>query len=121
MRNQKQILGVDGEQVAERYLKAKGYKLVERNYRCASGELDLIVLHRRVIVFVEVKTRSDNSFGSPIEAVARWKQKRMIRAAQFFLYQKGLHNREARFDVVGVSRAGTELVVEHVENAFELF
>jgi putative endonuclease len=120
VRNQKQIFGLDGERVAERYLKAKGYKLVERNYRCASGELDLIVVHRRVIVFVEVKTRSDNRFGTPLEAVAPWKQEKMIRAAQFFLNQKGLHNREARFDVVGVSRAGSELVIEHVENAFEI-
>jgi len=121
VQDQKQILGVDGERVAERYLKAKGYKLVERNYRCRSGELDLIVLHRRVIVFVEVKTRSDNRFGTPLEAVAPWKQKKMIRAAQFFLNAKGLHNREARFDVVGISREGSELVVEHVENAFDLF
>jgi putative endonuclease len=94
--------------------------VVERNYRCAVGELDLIVLDRRVVVFVEVKTRTGRAFGSPLEAVAFRKQKKMIQAAQYFLSQKKLHQREARFDVVGVSWPGIEPLVEHIENAFEL-
>ena len=118
--NAKQLLGKEGEKIAERYLQKKGYKLVERNYRCSSGEVDLIVLDRRVIVFVEVKTRSDHRFGTPLEAVARGKQQKMIRTAQYFLNAKGLHQREARFDVVGISWPGGEPVVEHIENAFEL-
>lgn len=120
MSNTKQILGREGEKVAERYLKRKGYKLVERNYRCMAGEVDLIVLDRRVIVFVEVKTRSDDRFGTPFEAVEFRKQQKMIRAAQFFLNAKGLHQREARFDVVGISWPAGLPVVEHIENAFEL-
>lgn len=118
--NSKQLLGKEGERVAEQYLKNKGYTLVERNYRCHGGELDLIVLDRRVLVFVEVKTRTGHGFGSPFEAVEARKQQRMIRAAQFFLSQKGLHQRDARFDVIGVSWPGREPVVEHIENAFEL-
>jgi putative endonuclease len=82
--------------------------------------LDLIVLDRRVVVFVEVKTRTGRGFGSPFEAVEARKQRRMINAAQFFLSQKGLHHRDARFDVVGISWPGQEPVVEHIENAFEL-
>ncbi len=118
--NAKQYLGREGERVAEKYLKKKGYILVEKNYRCHGGELDLIVLDRRVVVFVEVKTRTGQSYGSPFEAVERRKQQRMIRAAQYFLSQKGLHQRDARFDVIGVSWPGREPVVEHIENAFEL-
>ena len=118
--NTKQVLGKEGERIAEQYLKKKGYKLIERNYRCSGGELDLIVLDRRVIVFVEVKTRTGHGFGSPIEAVEFHKQKKMIRAAQFFLTEKRLHQRDARFDVVGVSWPDREPVVEHIENAFEL-
>jgi putative endonuclease len=118
--NAKQVLGKEGERIAEQYLKKKGYKLIERNYRCHGGELDLIVLDRRVVVFVEVKTRTGQGFGSPFEAVEYHKQKRMIRAAQFFLNEKNLHQRDARFDVVGVSWPGREPVVEHIENAFEL-
>jgi len=118
--NGKQLLGKEGERIAERYLQNKGYKLVERNYRCSLGELDLVVLDRRVIVFVEVKTRTGRGFGSPLEAVEFRKQRKMIQAAQFFLAQKGLQQRDARFDVVGVSWPGREPVVEHIENAFEV-
>ena len=118
--NGKLLLGKEGERVAERYLQKKGYKLVERNYRCLGGELDLIVLDRRVIVFVEVKTRTGSGFGTPFEAVEARKQQRMIRAAQFFLAEKGLQQRDARFDVVGVSWPGREPVIEHIENAFDL-
>jgi putative endonuclease len=117
--NAKQIFGKQGEQLAERFLKKKGYKIVERNYRCANGEVDLIALDRRVIVFVEVKTRADHDFGSPLEAVEFRKQRKMIQAAQFFLHEKKLHQRDARFDVVGISWPGAEPVVEHIQNAFE--
>jgi putative endonuclease len=116
----KQLLGKEGERLAEQYLKKKGYKIVERNYRCRGAELDLIVLDRRVIVFVEVKTRTGHGFGSPFEAVEFRKQQKMIRAAQYFLNEKKLHQRDARFDVVGISWPGGEPLVEHIENAFEL-
>ena len=118
--NSKLLLGQEGERLAERYLQKKGYTLVERNYRCPAGELDLIVLDRRVVVFVEVKTRTGHGFGSPLEAVEFRKQWKMIQAAQFFLAEKRLQQRDARFDVVGVSWPGREPVVEHIENAFEL-
>ena len=114
-------LGQEGEDLAAGFLRKKGYKLVERNYRCKTGEVDLIVLDRKVVVFVEVKTRSDHSFGTPLEAVEIRKQHKMIRAAQYFLNQKGLHQREARFDVVGISWPGRAPIVEHIENAFDVF
>jgi len=117
--SQKQILGKEGERIAERYLKKKGYRLVERNYRCPVGELDLIALDRRVIVFVEVKTRTDDRFGGPLESVHWRKQQKMIKAAQFFLSQQRLHQREARFDVIGISFVDGEPVVEHIQNAFD--
>ena len=120
MNNAKQILGKEGERLAEDYLKRKGYKLVERNYRCSAGEVDLIVLDRRVIVFVEVKTRTGHGFGTPAEAVQPRKQRKMMQAAQFFLSEKKLHQRDARFDVVGISWPAREPVVEHIENAFDL-
>ncbi|MBI4528080.1 MAG: YraN family protein [Deltaproteobacteria bacterium] len=120
MQTPKQILGKGGEEIAENYLKKKGYALVERNYRCPVGELDLIVLHRRVIVFVEVKTRTQERYGPPLESVHPAKQRRMTQAALFFLSQHRLHNRYARFDVVGISFDGGKPVIEHIENAFEL-
>jgi putative endonuclease len=89
--NLRQVLGKEGEKAAERYLRKKGYRVVERNYRCSAGEVDLIVLDRRVVVFVEVKTRTDHRFGTPLEAVELRKQQKMIQAAQF-LNQKDSTN-----------------------------
>lgn len=120
MQGQKQILGKEGEGIAERYLKKQGFKLLERNYRCPVGELDLIALDRKVLVFVEVKTRISDSSGSPLEAVDRRKQRQIIKTALYFLSQKRLHDRDARFDVVGISMEGGEPVVEHIRNAFEV-
>ena len=120
LNNGKQLLGKEGERIAEEYLKKKGYRLVERNYRCAAGELDLIVLDHRVVVFVEVKTRTGQTFGSPFEAVEFRKQRKMIQAAQYFLAEKKLQQRDARFDVVGISWPARDPMVEHIENAFEL-
>jgi putative endonuclease len=120
LNNGKQLLGKEGERIAERFLLKKGYRLVERNYRCAAGEIDLIVLDRRVVVFVEVKTRTGDGFGTPLEAVEFRKQQKMIQAAQYFLAHKGLQQRDARFDVVGISWPGREPSVEHIENAFDL-
>ncbi|MFQ5852438.1 MAG: YraN family protein [Candidatus Binatia bacterium] len=119
MQSQKQLLGKEGERIAERYLKKKGFTLLERNYRCPVGELDLIALDRRVVVFVEVKTRSDHRFGTPLESVQRRKQQKMIRTALYFLSRHRLHDREARFDVIGISFEDRGLRVEHVENAFD--
>ena len=121
LKKAKILLGKEGERIAEQFLKKKGYKLVERNYRCAAGELDLIVLDQRVIVFVEVKTRTGMGYGTALEAVEARKQRKMIYAAQFFLNAKKLGQREARFDVIGISWPGAEPQVEHIENAFELF
>ena len=109
-----------GSESPRRTSKKKGYRIVERNYRCALGELDLIVLDRRVLVFVEVKTRTGDGFGTPLEAVEFRKQRKMIQAAQYFMAQKGLQQRDSRFDVVGISWPGREPMVEHIENAFEL-
>jgi putative endonuclease len=116
----RQIFGEEGERIAERYLSGKGYRVVERNYRCPLGEVDLILLDRRVIVFVEVKTRRHNRFGIPLESVHPRKQRKMIKTALWFLSQHNLHNRDARFDVVGIAFGGKEPVVEHIENAFEV-
>ncbi len=120
MEDHKQVLGREGEEIAERYLKKQGFKLLERNYRCPMGELDLIALDRKVLVFVEVRTRTSDSLGSPLESVDRRKQRQIIKKALFFLSQKRLHDRYARFEVIGISMEGGEPVVEHIRNAFEV-
>jgi putative endonuclease len=119
MWNPRQRLGDEGEQVACRFLKRRRYAIVERNYRCRVGEIDVVALERDVVVFVEVKTRTDEGFGTPLHAVDERKQRQIVRAAQYYLRQKRLLERNVRFDVVAVWRDGREWRCELVRNAFE--
>ena len=119
MPDDRQILGAEGERAAEKFLRRQCYTIVERNYRCPSGEVDLIALDRSTVVFVEVKTRTQPGFGSPLEAVDPRKQRQVQRAAQHYLSEKRLHDRDARFDVVGVWWENGQVRCELVKNAFD--
>lgn len=116
----RRVLGSDGEKAAEEFLRRRRYTIVERNYRCRAGEVDLVALDGDTIVFVEVKTRRGEGFGSPLDAVDRRKQRQVYRAAQQFLVEHRLDDRAARFDVVGVWWEGGRVVCELVQNAFEV-
>ncbi len=120
MPDERQILGAEGERAAEKFLKRRRYTIVERNYRCPVGEVDLVALDGRTVVFIEVKTRTGEGWGTPLEAVDRRKQRQVSRAAQYFLAQHRLQDREARFDVVGIWWDGGRIACELVKNAFEL-
>jgi putative endonuclease len=113
------VLGADGERVAEEFLRRRRYTIVERNYRCRAGEVDLVALDGDTVVFVEVKTRRGEGFGSPLEAVDPRKQRQVCRAAQQFLAEKRLQDRVARFDVVGVWWENGRPMCELVRGAFE--
>jgi len=106
--------------VAEKYLRAHRYTILERNYRCPLGEVDLIALDRSVVVFVEVKARTGETTGSPFEAVDRRKQRQLVRVANYYLSRHRLHGRDARFDVVGVWLEQGALRCELVRNAFDV-
>jgi putative endonuclease len=115
-------LGYLGERAAEKHLKRKGYKIVARGLRSrGGGELDLVAVDGRTVVFVEVKTRRSEQFGHPTEAIDLRKQSRMTRAAVSYLKRHGLLDYRSRFDVVailwpsGVKRPK----IEHYESAFE--
>lgn len=95
-------LGQQGEDVAARFLRRQRYAIVERNFRCAQGEIDIIAVERAVIVFVEVKTRRHGAFGDPVEAVDRRKRQRILRVAETYLARHALEDRDARFDIVEV-------------------
>jgi len=112
--------GAQGEEIAARYLKGKRYEVLERNYRCRHGEIDIIVRRKNVLAFVEVKTRRSCAFGSPLEAVSLKKQRTICAAAQTYLQYSGLAGTSARFDVVGVLLGSGAPIIEHIENAFEL-
>lgn len=115
----KKILGREGEDRAAQFLKKQGYKILERNYSTPQGEIDLIALHRGEVVFVEVKTRTNEAYGAPELAVNPRKQQRMIKAALGYIKYKKLHQVPCRFDVVAISVAA-EKEIDVIENAFEM-
>jgi putative endonuclease len=114
-------LGARGEAVAARHLKRQGYKIVARGERGQLGELDLVAVDGRTVVFVEVKTRESHDGGHPAEAVDVEKQRRLTRLALGFLKRHDLLECAARFDVVAVTWPANRRhpLVEHVRNAFE--
>lgn len=99
-------LGEEGERFAERYLLARGMELIERNWRCAEGEIDLVLVDEDVLVVCEVKTRRSSTFGAPVEAITRAKLARLRRlAARWVREHEGLgDHRRLRLDVVALRR-----------------
>lgn len=109
-------LGHYGESVAERHLTAQGMLLLDRNWRCDEGELDLVLRDGRVLVICEVKTRRGNACGSPHEAVGPDKLDRLRRLAERWAEARGLQPPEIRIDLVAVLRSGRgAALVDHVK------
>jgi putative endonuclease len=113
-------LGRTGEELAAAHLKGIKYKIIERNYRCPLGEMDIIAREKGNLVFVEVKTRATKDFGGPAAAVNERKQRQLSRVALMYLNQKRLKDIAARFDVVAVDLSGSKPRIEVIQNAFEL-
>jgi putative endonuclease len=114
-------LGQRGEAAAARHLRRAGYKILARSDRFGPGELDLVMLDRDTIVFVEVKTRESQDAGHPSEAVDQLKQRKLTKLAVTFLKRHGLLDRPARFDVIAITwPAGRRSpTIEHIKNAFD--
>jgi len=112
-------LGREGEDAAARLLASRGFEVLERNWRCPQGEVDLVCRQGDTLVFVEVKTRGQGSLAAGTDAVHGRKRARLVRAAAKYLSAHGLWERPCRFDVVSVVRRGQALAVEHLEDAFQ--
>lgn len=110
-------VGRQAEELALRFLQAKGYSRLAQNARLGPLEIDLVLLDGETIVFAEVKARAGAGHGTPAEFVTRTKRQRLTRAATAYLQQNGLLERPARFDVVEVYLKSGE--VRHIENAFD--
>jgi putative endonuclease len=115
--NARQVLGREGEDVAAEYLKRKGFTILDRNWRCTDGELDIVAVDpRHVFVAVEVKTRSGTRFGTPLEAVGRKKLRKLRRLTVIWLNAHGIRYDRIRIDVVGIVRDEQGgCVVQHEE------
>jgi len=110
-------LGESGEKIALEFLRKKGYKILDINWRFGSDEIDIIAKDKNYLVIIEVKTRSTNVFGEPEVAVTKQKQKFLIRAAQNYITQKNI-NEETRFDIIAIVTKAGKLDIHHIEDAF---
>lgn len=106
--------GTQYEERATEYLIAQNYQILERNYRIRSGEIDIIARDGTVLVFIEVKYRKNDESGNPLEAVDIRKQRKIIKVARYYLYQKKYGDVPCRFDVIGI--CGSH--IEHIKDAF---
>lgn len=110
----KKLLGRVGEKKAETYLKTKGYKILETNYKTPLGEVDIIAENDEQIVFIEVKTRSSEAYGFPCEAVDYRKQQKYFKVATYYLQRAHKMDSAVRFDVVEIENGQ----INHILNAF---
>jgi putative endonuclease len=115
--------GKEGEKAAVKFLKKKGYRIIEKNYRNKTGEIDIVAEQDEVLVFVEVKSRTDAEYGEPLEAVTPHKQRKIGQVARGFMTQHRIESRDCRFDVVGIKGNPSQpktWEIELVQDAFRL-
>ena len=112
------ILGKRGEQLAVSFLEKKNYQILETNWRYGRAELDIIAMDRKALVFVEVKTRNSNQFGTPEIAVNKKKEKLMASAGAAYMREIG-HDWEIRFDIIAIIYTNeNDYDIQHFEDAF---
>lgn len=110
-------IGKIGENIATKYLEQIGYEILQRNFECKLGEIDIIAKDKEEIVFVEVKTRANMLYGKPKEAVDTIKQKHIYKSAEFYIYIKHLENLPVRIDVIEVYKKKEKYFLNHIKNA----
>lgn len=98
------IIGKEGEDEAEKYLVKNNYEIINRNFQCRQGEIDIIAKDNKTneYVFIEVKTRTSFKHGKPIEAVTEHKQKHIVYATKYYIYINKLENQYIRFDIITI-------------------
>lgn len=111
------ITGAIGEKLAVSYLIKNNYKIIDRNFKCKLGEIDIIATIDDVVVFVEVKTRKSFIYGYPYEAVTLSKQQKIIKTAHSYIKLKKIMDKQYRFDIIEVYLNGN-IRINHIKNAF---
>jgi putative endonuclease len=120
MKDTKKIItGKEGEKIAAAFLKKNGYRIIEINFRCPIGEIDIVAKEKDDLVFIEVKTRNSMELGYPEQAVGIRKQKKMSQLALWYLQKKKIADSNARFDVVAVTLIPEKNEVKLIKNAFD--
>ncbi len=116
--NSKKTLGQRGEEIACKALEKQGYRILDKNFSCKFGELDIVAEDDEVICFIEVKARSSEDYGLPEEAVTHWKKKKLLIVAHIYIEKKKIKDRDMRFDIVSVNLNTHETRI--IKNAFEV-
>ena len=116
--NHKKTVGQLGEEIASNALEKEGYRILEKNFSCKQGELDIIAEDKGVICFVEVKARTSEDYGLPEEAVTYWKKRKLLIVAHVYVEKKKIKERDMRFDIVSVNLNTHETRI--LKNAFEV-
>lgn len=116
----RQAFGELGERIAERWLRQRGWRVVQRRFRNGHRDIDLVVERDGMVVFVEVKARKGAEFGGPVQAVNWRKRRELKRSAMVWIDRHGREAESYRFDVIGVLLSGADVRVCHVENAFSV-
>ncbi|MGE5398428.1 MAG: YraN family protein [Chitinophagales bacterium] len=114
----KKEIGRQGEDLAASFLEARGYRIEQRNYRCRWGEIDLICCKNNILVFVEVRSKKDTSFGTPEESITRNKINKIHKTAFDYLQNLKGSTRQIRFDFIGIIGTGDDITINHIEGAF---
>lgn len=115
----KQQIGRNGEDIATKYLMENGYKILERNFNCWQGEIDIIALDKQEIVFIEVKTRRNTRYGYAVEAVNDIKKKHLWKAVEYYVFSRNLQNEFIRIDVIEVYINRKDFNINHIKKAID--
>lgn len=114
----KQEIGKSGEEIASEYLQnKKGYTIIERNFLCRQGEIDIIAKDKEEIVFIEVKTRTNEHYGLASEAVNKQKIKHLINSIKYYIYLKKLEQKLIRIDVIEIYIKKNKVYINHIKQA----
>ncbi len=118
----RQYIGALGEKIAEKFLRSRGFRILDKNFSAPFGEIDLVAKKENCIVFVEVKTKTNAAFGEPLEAITKKKQRHILKNCQFYLKRHNLVDNSWRIDAIGIEldRDKEVRILRHVENAIEL-
>lgn len=111
------IIGKEGEEIVADYLLKNNYQIIQRNFECRQGEIDIVAKDNEELVFIEVKTRTNSLYGTPSEAVNRIKQSHIKRVIRYYLYKNKLENSFVRIDVIEVKISGRNHYINHIKKA----
>lgn len=112
-----QKLGKLGEDIISNYIQKQGYKILERNFECSQGEIDIIAKDKDEMVFIEVKTRTDMSYGEAREAITKTRKRHLINSIKYYIYKRNLEKEFIRIDVAEVYIKNQNVRINYIKNA----